>query len=720
MAGGRPAAAAGSPWAVQQVPPVDTSTPNAQFFDVSCPTGAACVAVGEYVGTDGIQRPLSEVWNGTSWHIVRPVSPANTLASSLGTVSCVSASACQAIGQTQHTAAGRTRLIAESWNGTSWRMVPIKEPGGTFFGPAMSCATAKACFMAGSRDTAKDIDQAVTERWNGQRWSLVTPRRPQSNSELGGVSCPGPRDCYAAGWSSGSNLSSSRPLIEHWNGSRWSTRGVPKPSGPATLSAVSCPTASTCTAVGTAGVDNTRLLVEDLSEGRWADSLPATPPPVVKGTASMYAVSCSAPRVCTALFTYIDSGEELTWAIAGRGSSSGGFKVTAPDGVAEDTAANVSCHGTGCTIAGGLNTNDGQGDSTGTGTTFAWRGTGSHFVPQHTPNPAGTSGGTLTSVSCVTSGFCAAAVATSSIDTVGPGDPSVLVRRTPHGAWTAPPNAGSGFLTSISCTSAAFCLALGSPSGAERWNGTSWSEVSAPDLFDPNSGGLETVTCLSPTSCMAVGSTKHGLKSQALATAWNGSTWQTLSPAKPAGSRTSRLAGVSCTSGMRCVAAGYYLPKGRSSYRALVETWNGTSWTIDSPHMRVSNDFPDHVSVSCATASACMATWGADFEGIARWWNGHSWTAPAFAGPEPRQRSVLGVSCTSATSCTAAGSSLRSAGFSPLTEDWNGTRWSVSGAPNPAIGTGAFNAISCTSATTCTAVGSNARIESVPFAEARG
>jgi hypothetical protein len=464
------------------------------------------------------------------------------------------------------------------------------------------------------------------------------------------------------------------------------------------------------------------MLVDDLSKGTWADSLPAAPPQVVKGTAGMYAVSCSAPRVCTALLGYIDSGEELTWAIASRGGT-GGFKVTVPAAdVAEDTAAGVSCRTAGCTIAGGLNTNDGQGDSTDTGTTFAWRGTGGHFAPQVTPNPRGTTGGSLTSVSCVASGFCAAAVATTSVDSVGPGDPSVLVRPAAHGRWTAPPNAGSGFLTSISCTSGTFCLALGSPSGAERWNGSSWAEVSAPDLFDPNVGGLENVTCLSATSCVAVGSTKQGLRSQALAATWNGTAWKTLSPAKPAGSRTSRLAGVSCTSATHCVAAGYYLPTGSSFYRALVETWNGSTWTIASPHMRVSNDFPDHVGVSCATASACMVTWGAFGEDLARWWNGSTWAATTFAGPTPRsqQRTILGVSCTSAKSCTAAGSFAYSTGSGPLTETWSGTAWSVTGAPNPAIGIGAFDAVSCTSPTTCTAVGSNARIETVPFAEARG
>lgn len=720
--GGLAASAATSPWSLQQVPPVDTSTPNAQFRDVSCPTGTACIAVGEYVGTDGIQRTLSEVWDGSSWHIVRPPSPANTEASSLGAVSCVSATACEAIGQSHRTSAAGGQIFAESWNGKSWRMVPIQHPGGTVFLPALSCATAGSCFLVGSRTISKHLDQAVTERWNGRAWSLVAPRRPRPLTQLSGVSCPVPGDCYAAGWSSGGRLASSHPLIEHWNGHRWSTRAVPEPAGPGALNAVSCPAAASCTAVGTAGHGSTRMLVEDLSKGTWAETLPAAPPQAAKGTAGMYAVSCSAPRVCTALLSYINPGEELTWAIAGR-AATGGFKVTVPaTDVATDTAAGVSCRPAGCTVAGGLDTNDGQGDSTNTGTTFAWRGTGSHFVPQVTPNPTGTAGGSLTSVSCVKSGFCAAAVATTGADTVNPGDPSVLVRLTAHGRWTAPPNAGSGFLTSISCTSGTFCLALGSPSGAERWDGSSWSEAPAPDLFDPNAGGLETVTCLSANSCVAVGSTKQGLKSQALAAAWNGSTWRTLSPAKPAGSRTSRLAGVSCTSGTHCVAAGYYLPAGSSSYRALVETWNGGTWTIASPRMRVSNDFPDHVSVSCATASACMVTWGTFGEDLARWWNGSTWTAPAFAGPKPRsqERSILGVACTSAKSCTAAGSYDYTTGSGPLTQSWNGTKWSVSGAPNPAVGIGEFNAISCTSATACTAVGSIARIENVPLAEARG
>ncbi|MGH3403783.1 MAG: hypothetical protein ACRDRJ_14980 [Streptosporangiaceae bacterium] len=713
------AAAATSPWSVQQVPPVDTATPNVQFSDVSCPTASTCMAVGHYVGTDGIERTFSERWDQKhgGWHVVLPANPAHTQSSGLEAVACASASSCQAIGSTGN---GNGTLIAESWNGRSWRTVSIQASSG-FFAPAMSCGSASSCFAVGSKSAKGGVEQALTERWNGHRWSLLTPRRPRKFTDLTGVSCPGPRNCYAVGSSSAGNLTTSRVLVEHWNGSRWSTVSVARPAGAASLSAVSCPTGTSCTAVGDLGGNGgTRMLVLDLSKGKWSESLPAVPKAVAGGTSSMYAVSCSAPRVCTALMSYVDQGEELTWATAGRGAK-GGFTVTIPaTDVATDSAANVSCHKGGCTVVGGLDTNSGRGGSDGTGTTLALRGSGSHFTRQTTPNPAGTVDADLASLSCVPSGFCAAATESGQTQVVQSGDPEVMVRMTAHSPWRVAKNAGSGFLASISCTSATFCLALGSPAGAEKWDGTSWSELSAPAPFDPAAGGLEAVSCVSSSACMAVGSTKThaGLTSKALAAFWNGTSWSTLTPIRPAGARWSRLAGVSCTSATHCVAAGYY-PPATGSPRALVETWNGSSWTKESPNMRV--NFPDHVGVSCATRSACMVTWGALGEDLAQWWNGTKWTATVFAGPKPRsqERDIAGVSCMSATSCTAAGSFAYSTGSGPLVETWDGSKWTVTGAPNPAIGIGFFNGVSCTGVR-CTAVGGIQRIENVPFAEVRG
>ncbi|HEY2505276.1 MAG TPA: hypothetical protein VGI58_02080 [Streptosporangiaceae bacterium] len=671
------------------------------------------MAVGRYVGTDAIQRTLAEEWTGGRWHIVSSASPSGAQASGLGSVSCVSATACEAVGSSGGLSAGSQTLLAERWNGKAWALVPIQTPGSTTL-EAVSCTTSSACVTVGFRTAADAISQAVAERWNGHQWLIITPARPLKSTDLDGVSCPAARSCYAVGGQATSTIAAGHPLVEHWNGSSWTTQRIVSPTGAAELSAISCPRAATCTAVGSAGTANTRMLVEDLARGKWTEGLPSAPRLAEPG---MYAVSCSAPRVCTALVSYIGSGEVLTWATAFRGAT-GGFKVGAPvPNAAFDTGAAVSCRPVSCEVVGALNSSDGQGDPSGSGTTAAWRGSHNHFTRQSTLNPAGTAGGSLTGVSCVASGFCAATDSVT-IDSVPAGAVSVLDRAAGSGQWSAPPNQGSGFLASISCTSASFCLALGSPAGAETWDGSTWSELTAPDAFIPNSGGLQAVTCLSDTDCVAVGSTLMGLKAHALVATWDGSTWTTSTPALPAGSVNSLLAGVSCTSATNCVAAGSYTTTAGGTYHALVETWDGTTWTIASPSMRV--DGFDHVSVSCATASACMVTWGAFGEALADWWNGSIWTATTFPGPTAHvdARWVYGVSCTSATFCTAVGGFLYPNASGPLVDTWNGTTWTAAALP-ATVGVAEFNAVSCTTGTACTAVGDDQRLLDVPFAEAR-
>jgi hypothetical protein len=62
-----------------------------------------------------------------------------------------------------------------------------------------------------------------------------------------------------------------------------------------------------------------------------------------------------------------------------------------------------------------------------------------------------------------------------------------------------------------------------------------------------------------------------------------------------------------------------------------------------------------------------------------------------------------GVSCASATACTAVGAYNNTTG--PLAERWNGTSWKIQRAPNPAVAGSIFYGVSCTSAAACTAVG---------------
>jgi hypothetical protein len=160
----------------------------------------------------------------------------------------------------------------------------------------------------------------------------------------------------------------------------------------------------------------------------------------------------------------------------------------------------------------------------------------------------------------------------------------------------------------------------------------------------------------------------------------------------------------------------------KEELRGLVETWNGTKWTVAGVRQVVTTTNTG-IGVSCATRSACMATWGDSFFARAQWWNGTTWRKAPFAGPSrgADERSILGVSCPSATSCTAVGSRHTDAhGVVPLIEHWNGQRWSIEAPPLPGMGHASLNDVSCTAPTVCTAVGFNTRLVNIPFAASRG
>jgi hypothetical protein len=727
-AGGLPAAAqaAASPWSVQQVPPLDTATPHALFNDVSCPTATFCMAVGQYIGTDGNEHPLAQERKGGTWRLAGAVSTPGAV---LTDVSCPSTRSCEAIGQLGTASAPLSPLFAESWNGRSWRRVPV--PAGNVFLTAMSCATASSCLAVGDQTAPAGYltYMPMAEHWNGHRWSTTLPRRPLHFSYLQGVSCPAARSCYAVGWDSRIVGSAGRALIEHWNGARWSTRAVTRPAkGDAALQSISCPTTTSCTSVGALGFDNVRPLVADLSKGKWTEGLPGAPG-VAGGTTYYYAVSCTAPRVCTALVNW--GGEEQFWATASRGAT-GGFTPHVPAfDTNPDRATALSCRPLACELIGGrAGLVDGSPDKsrtqaraeTGTGPVLAWRDSDNRLTAQAAPVPPGTNGGFLSAVSCVASGFCAAAAHAPGYDGLAaPADQAILIRTRAGGPWTVPAgsgttNSGTPSVVSISCTSAAFCLALDSGNGVRLWNGSSWATSPTPAP-----AGLDSVSCRSATACVAVGHTA--------ADTWNGSTWTALSPAAPAGALSMSLDAVSCTSPTHCVAAGYVSLPGLRFLRTLVETWNdGTGWTIGSPTEALLDGTGP--SVSCATPSACMVTWGNESVARSMWWNGTAWSAATFDG-EPNTRNyptaVGGVSCPTAMSCTAVGSFFHKTGQGTLVQSWNGHKWANVPVANPALGIGALAAVSCPSVTACTAVGGNQRHQAedddelqVPLAEVRG
>jgi hypothetical protein len=139
--------------------------------------------------------------------------------------------------------------------------------------------------------------------------------------------------------------------------------------------------------------------------------------------------------------------------------------------------------------------------------------------------------------------------------------------------------------------------------------------------------------------------------------------------------------------------------------RTLIESWDGTSWTVlPSPNPDVGVNIDALYGVSCASATACTAvgdstTSGGESPTLIESWDGTSWTV--VPSPSSAAGVLYGVSCTSATACTAAGTT----GSKTLIESWDGTSWTVLPSPNRGLNPNVLYGISCISATACTAVG---------------
>ena len=289
------------------------------------------------------------------------------------------------------------------------------------------------------------------------------------------------------------------------------------------------------------------------------------------------------------------------------------------------------------------------------------------------------------------------------------GKPQTLAEVWKGSTWSLSPSPNTGtdgdVLNDVSCTDSTSCVAVGDSVSyssssqdfktlVESWkNGTSWSVVPSPSRFNSTLYG---VSCVSTTRCMAVGG--YGKKDEPLAESWNGASWSVLVTQIPKGG--GNLQGVSCIRSNDCIAVGGAGSVGRT----LVESWNGHSWSIVQSPNPSGYQFGGLSDVSCSRSHSCMAVGSYFYQGnsrtLAESWNGAKWSII----PTPNQKRshidfLASVSCTSTTSCVAAGT-----GNESLIESWDGTAWTIIASPNEGDG-GLLYGVSCPTATRCVAAG---------------
>ncbi len=289
--------------------------------------------------------------------------------------------------------------------------------------------------------------------------------------------------------------------------------------------------------------------------------------------------------------------------------------------------------------------------------------------------------------------------------------------------WTVTPSpngtgAQGGIFFGVSCTSASSCVAVGNvqlggagPIGTliESFDGTHWTRQASLNAAGAGTSSLGGVSCVSPNSCLAVGSSGSlGNWGRRLAERWNGSSWSIENTPAPAAATSSAFGGIACASASNCTVVGAWGSGGQPPGTALIEHWNGTSWSI--PALPLPPDSSSSLaSVSCAGPSECKAV-GASTDNntgnqlpLIESWNGSSWSIDASATLNPPYGATLNsVSCSAPASCMAVGEEPGGGGV--LAERWDGSSWEQSSIPLPEPPQGRLSGVSCTSSTSCVAV----------------
>lgn len=310
--------------------------------------------------------------------------------------------------------------------------------------------------------------------------------------------------------------------------------------------------------------------------------------------------------------------------------------------------------------------------------------------------------------------------------------------------WSAqatpePSTPANSTLTNVSCVSAAFCMAVGvSDSGttstggaptqvdtfAEQWNGSGWSILPMPAAGSKPL--LTAVSCGSATYCVAVGYTQSdgrndvaqnfGVSSsaaRALVEVWNGVSWTvatTPASSYPGGG----LDGVSCPTSSFCLAVGSHGPvrSDSNSNKPLAEAWNGTNWSMQDMVLVAYGTYP--LAASCTAADACTAVgwYNIDKTGVAgpvplvERLNGDRWTVVQH--PSGDVYTLTGVQCLSRSFCLASGVTAHAQNGDPLgpyAAQWNGTRWLNASVGLPSSTSSPLYGVSCLSSSDCFAVG---------------
>ena len=324
--------------------------------------------------------------------------------------------------------------------------------------------------------------------------TIGTTQSIPAATTLNDVACATATTCYAVGTGSDADGNVDGVVVPITNGIAGTPAAVP--GGGSTelgLSAITCPSATTCYAVGAelapvADTDSGADVVT-ITDGAPAAAVPAAPSSDDEDYAMFNDIACTSASTCIAV------GEETTsdGSVSDGATDliSNGVPGTLQDDPAVQELDGVFCSGTTCQAAGAIGNADGI---TTSGALVALSVAGVPAAPQTVGSLAGFGLGACPSTgSCLVLGYT--------------GDDAADEVLVPIAGTTAGTPAVAPDLLGLTCASAVSCVGVGATDdgtgvATEIANGVPGTPVND---VDPNVDGLLAVACGSATSCDAVG-----------------------------------------------------------------------------------------------------------------------------------------------------------------------------------------------------------------------
>jgi hypothetical protein len=238
-------------------PPGPGAGSMGELFGVRAISATEAWAVG-VAFTGGHDQSLTLHFTGGKWH--QTSVPAVLADDFLSGVAATSAKDVWAVGEAlkgnvdaEHPlrAAGpSSQTLIVHWNGKAWTRVPSPNPtGGELVAVGVTSPT--NALAVGGFERAGSHFRTLAVHWNGRTWTRVATPNPGPASDdqfLNGVSLTSQGNAWAVGEADGSG--NSQPVIERWDGTRWTPVPAPAPSSGAQLFAIGSSSAGNAWAVG--------------------------------------------------------------------------------------------------------------------------------------------------------------------------------------------------------------------------------------------------------------------------------------------------------------------------------------------------------------------------------------------------------------------------------------------------------------------------------------